>query len=407
MSGDADFDFAERSRQYTSFESDAADSDEDDYRSGDGPQQHVSVDRYAGLTKKMVQKIAAIQQIAVDHDADGGLYRQMNLNSNAIKLSGQNFVTFYNTTMKNLDDGDLKYLYINPDKDAVLVQYQFDQIETVGSFKSNVHDAKSGYYTILLNNVYSNVSTGFNNQHTVIRPANFQSADAVVKTDAGAETQAFNDALEHKYLRELGHAVSVQVLKATDMGMIGQMKAEARKPMYAYGAGAGEKKGKLFDMRWTEDGVTMEMSGIGYDRLPEQAGQQLRFGSVAIQRKSETVYKTLFDFALYDLKWTSALAVQSSAGQRMIARSVDVDVPKAYVQVAITKSLNSGQQQQQLCGNIDADVSIKGFQFKINEDVPSELRSKIEQKFKRFFEHNLEAYVEESLKQEICYNGKY
>lgn len=413
IDSDDGFDFADRSRQYGEAQFAADDfGSAEIYRSANRDDAIVYRPVGDGLVSKMAQKIAAVQKIAGQHDWSEAAadipYARMNINNVAVKLqSGQNFVTFYNNTMSGLNGGRLEYLYVNAEKDVVLAQYKFGELETVGSFRANLPAVKAGYYSIGLKDVYSNVSTGFA-QHAAVKPASFRTAESVVRTDDGAETRALDGAIEHKFLRELGHAVSAQALKTTDYGMIGQLKTEARKPMMAAIAPGASKTaaGKLFDMRWTEGGVTMEMLDAGYGKFPEQAAQQFRFGAVSIAPVGPSAaYKMLFDFAFDELRWASALTVRSAAGKKtMTARSVDFYVPKAYVRVSVVKK----SSQQPLCGgDISADVQIRDARYSFAEDVPSELRSQMDEKFVRFFEHSLEYYVQEALKQELCNTGGY
>lgn len=384
---DSDFSFSEES------------SEQQRYRN----QNQISVDQSAGLTKRMVEKIATLQNIALNHniaDRANDLDSVLNIEKNSIKLSDQEFVSFSNTVMKNLDNGVLEFMCIKPQKDMVLVEYRFDELETTGSFKSNANNAKSGLFTVVMKNVFSNVSTGLNNQvRSALNPTKFQYADANIKTDDGTETRAFDDALERRYLNVLENAVSSEVLRSTNKGMIAQMKNEIQKPMVFHNM---EQKNKLFDMRWTEDNMAMELSNIGLQN-PEQAVQQM-LKSVSFQRKSENTYRMRYDFTLKDIEWTSTLTVES-AGKKMNTPSANFKIGRVDIQVIITKSRD--QQQSCGCGTINTNVVLRGLRYKLNENVQPELMTKIENELRRFIEHSWESCIQESLKQELCNARKY
>lgn len=384
---DSDFSFSEES------------SKQQQYRS----QNQISVDQSAGLTKRMVEKIAMLQNIALDHNIANranNLNSALNIEKNSIKLSDQEFVSFSNTVMKNLDNGILEFMCIKPQKDMVMVEYRFDELETTGSFKSNVQNAKSGLYTIIMKNVLSNVSTGFNHQmHTALKPTKFQYANANIKINDGTETQVFDDALERKYLNVLENAVSSEVLRSTNKGMIAQMKNEIQKPVVFRNM---EQKNKLFDMRWMEDNMAMELSNIGLQNS-EQAVQQM-LKSVSFQRKSENTYRMRYDFTFKDMEWTSTLAVEWT-GKKMNIPSINFKIGKVDIQVIITKSCD--QQQSCGCGMIDTNVMVRGLQYKLNDNVQPELMTKIKNELRRFIEHSWESCIQESLKQELCNTRKY
>lgn len=357
--------------------------------------------QWTGFAKKMADKIAAVQKIAVDYDIAGysdDLDNMLNVNKIVVKLSDGKFVTFHDTTMNNLNNGHLEYMVVDPDTDTVCVEYGFDTIQTVGSIRSNVHNSKSGSYVITMKNVNSNVTTALkNNQHASIKPVEFQYADVIVKTEDGVETHEFDGALENRYMSALKNAVSAEVARSTKKGMVAQIKNEILRPMFDQDM---ENKGKLFDMRWTEDNVAMEMNNI-YFQNPDTAYEQL-LGSVSFMRKSQNTYVMRYDFELEDLKWDSPLTVESS-GKKMTFRSANFGIDKVFIQVAIVKSYD----QQQTCGNINTNVEVRGFRYNLGDNVQSELVSKVGNKLQRFFEHSLGSFIQESLRQTICYNGKY
>ncbi|VVC29645.1 Hypothetical protein CINCED_3A019155 [Cinara cedri] len=363
----------------------------------------------SGITKKIVDKITAIQKIAIDRSAEqiDHLNRDIEINKSVIKMSGHNFVTFYNATMKNLEAGHLESLYINPGRDTVYVLYKFDQLKTVGSFKSNDAYFKSGYYTIVLNKINSTVTTGFENnlQRPALEPAKFLYADADIVTENGTETQAFNDALEHRYLRVLGNAVCNEVLQSTGRGMVAQLKNEIRKPI-AIAQNAADNKAKLFDMKWTEDDFSMEMSNVGFRDSTAVSQQADRlFNSVVFQRKSENAYSMGYDFVLTGLEWTSVLTVEY-AGNKMNTRPTNFKIEKVDLRVTVFKSLDRPQQQQNSeCEKVNTDIEITGLQYEFDDEmaaVQSELLSLAKAKLQRYMVRSLESHFQNSVKQAIC-----
>lgn len=354
----------------------------------------------------MVEKIAAIQKIAVEHniaDSADFLDAALTVNQNSVKFSKHNFVSFFNSTMKNLDNGDLEYMYLNPNKDAVFAQYQFNELKTIGSFKSNIPHAHSGYYTIIMNNVISNLSTGFfDDKHAVIKAAKFQYADSNIKTHDGSETQVFSPALEQKYLGVLANAVSNEVMKSSNKGALVYIKNEIRKPMEINVA--RKYTNKLFDLRWQEDQVTMEMNNIGFKNSEElkQATEQL-LNSVTFQRKSQDSYRMRYDFAIKNLEWTSALNVMS-AGKRMTTEPMKFAIEKVNVKVYIDKAV---QNQQQSYGKAYTKVEVRGLQYNLKH-AQSELVSNLENDLQHFMELSLASYLQDCLVQELInYNRQY
>ncbi|KAF0772823.1 Uncharacterized protein FWK35_00003624 [Aphis craccivora] len=368
-------------------------------------QQHKSQNQFVadrqpeGLAKVMVEKIAAIQKIVVEHniaDSANFLDAALTVNQNSVKFPKHNFVSFFNSTMKNLDNGDLEYMYLNPNKDAVFAQYQFNELKTVGSFKSNIPHAHSGYYTIIMNNVVSNLSTGFfDDKHAVIKAAKFQYADANIKTHDGSETQVFSPALEQKYLGVLANAVSSEVMKSANKSALVYIKNEIRKPMKMNVA--RKYTNKLFDLRWQEDQVTMEMNNIGFKNSEElkQATEQL-LNSVTFQRKSQDSYRMRYDFTIKNLEWTSALNVMS-AGKRMTTEPMKFAIEKVNVKVYIDKAVHN---QQQSHGKAYTKVEIQGLHYNLKH-VQSELVSHLENDLQRFMELSLGSYLQDCLVQEL------
>ncbi|XP_060833406.1 uncharacterized protein LOC132916951 [Rhopalosiphum padi] len=368
--------------------------------------QFAAVGQPEGLTKVMVEKIAAIQKIAVEQniaDSADFLDAALTVNQNSVKFPKHNYVSFFNSTMKNLDNGDLEYMYLNPEKDAVFAQYQFNEIKTVGSFKSNIAHAHSGYYTIVMNNVLSNLSTGFyDDKHAVIKAAKFHYADANIKTHDGSETQVFSPALEQKYLGVLANAVSNEVMKSANKGALVHIKNEIRRPIEINVA--RKFTNKLFDLRWQEDQVTMEMTNIGFKNSEElkQTTEHL-LNSVTFQRKSQDTYRMRYDFAINNLEWTSALNVMT-AGKRMTTDPIKFTIEKLNIKVYVDKSVHN-QQQQQSYGKAYTKVEVRGLHYNLKH-VQSELVSSLENNLQRFMELSFGSYIQDSLVQELINSNR-
>lgn len=369
-----------------------------------GNQNQATRDQFSGLAKKIADKVAAIHRIAIDHNiADNINYLNgaLEVARDSVRLTTNNFVSFYNTTMKNLDNGDLKYMYLNPEKDTCFAQYHFNQIEATGSFKSDVQDARSGYYTIVMNNVYSNLTTGFyDDKHSVVTSAKFQNADANIKTQDGSETQVFNTALQ-RFLGVLAKAVSGEVKMSARSTAFVQIKNEIRKPIYYQNQNT--ENTKLFDLVWQEDNVAMEMRNIGFgDSKLASATEQL-FKSMTFQRKSQDSYTMRYDFALNNLEWISPLTIMS-AGKRTTCPPTKFNVDKINVQVFFDKS---SFDQQQSCDKIFVNADVRGLTFNLDNNLHSEVVSVIENKLERFIQHSLGSYIQTSLKQNVCNNNYY
>lgn len=347
------------------------------------------------LAKKIVDKIAAIQQIAVNHNIANNinyLNGELEVARNSVKLSTNNFVSFYNTTMNNLNNGDLKYMYLNPEKDTVFAQYHFNQIETVGSFKSDVHDARSGYYTIIMNNVYSNLSTGFyDDKHSVVRSAKFENAVANIKTQDGSETQVFNPAVQ-RFLRVLANAVSSEVkMSARNMALV-QIKNEITKPIIFQNT----ESNRLFDLMWQEGNIAMEMPNIGFQNSQMTSFTEQLFKSMTFQRKSQDSSTMRYEFAINDLEWISTLTVTSAGKRTVTTPATKFNVEQINIQVVFTKLI---VDQQQSCDKVSTIVDVQGLNYNLNDNLRSEVVSIIDNNLQRFIQRYLESNIQTYLKQ--------
>lgn len=362
--------------------------------------QFNAVNHPEGLTKIMVEKIATIQKIAVDHniaDTADFLDAALTVNSNSIKFPKHNFVSFYNSTMKNLENGNLEYLYLNPESDTLFAQYQFDEVKTVGSFKSNIAHTHSGYYTVILNNVFSNLSTGFyDDKHAMIKAAKFQNADVNIITHDGSETQVLNPAMEQKYLGVLANTVSNEVMKSANKGAIVQMKNEIRKPIISQMNAAKNNANKLFDLKWQEDQVSMEMTNIGFMNSEElEHATEHLLNSVTFQRKSQDTYGMRYDFSIKNMEWTSAVNIMSG-DMRTTTGPMKFTIDQINMKVYVEKST----QQQQSYGKANTNVEIRGLHYNL-KNVKSNLVSYFENDLQRFMELSLGSYIQDTLVQEL------
>jgi hypothetical protein len=346
---------------------------------------------------KIAEKIAALQKIALHQNIEhsNGV---LNIKKNAVKISEQEFVIFYNTTMKNLNNGELEYMYVDPDMDMVYVQYKFDRIETTGLFKSTIETAKRGCFTVILKKVNSYVMIG-QHQHAVVRPANFEYSEVKFKTKDGAETRAFDDVLKHKYLRMLADVVTDEVFRYTNnVGMVAQIKNEIRKPMVIASRDAANSEGKLFDLRWEQDDLALDMTNVGYLNA-ERAAELSIFTAMLVNRQSKNFYRTRYYFTLNDLEWTSALTVVS-AGNMMTARNVHCKIEKIKIQVTVNKSLDLSQSYSKF----NTDVHVMGLRYDLgSNNVQSELVSKVKEQLQHFIEKSLESNIQDYLRQQFSH----
>lgn len=365
-------------------------------------QQHSSqnrgtVDELSGLAKKIADKIAAVQRIAIEHNiaANAGhqLKGELNVARSAIRLSKDNFVSFYNTTMKNLDGVDLKYMYLNPGKDTVFAQYHFNEINTSGLFASDVQYAGSGRYTVVMNDVYSNLSTGFDDgRHAAaVRPAKFQSADARLTTADGSVTRAFDPAVQ-KWATVLTDAVSEAVrTSATESVALQRIKNEMRGPV-------STGNGKLFDLVWRAANVAIEMPDIGFFRNTE--GPTGLLESMTFQRTSRNAYTVRYDMVLKNMQWTSAVTV-SSAGTKTTTPSTTFVVPKMNIRVSFAMS-TAAEARRQSCDNVSVDVDVQGLNFNLDDSVRSDIASTIDTNLQHSIQHSLASSIQMYLSRNVC-----
>lgn len=384
--------------------------------------------RPGGLVDRTVRRIADLQDAAcgLGVAATDRSAAAMNVERNSVKMSaGRDFVTFYDAVMKNMDNGTLERAYIDPGKDLVAVAYSFDELEATGAFVSNVRGAESGRFNIVMKNVNSNASVEFERmrqqqQQQRVQPVRMQYADVLVRTDDGVETRALDDALEHEYLRALQYAVSAEVMRSAGRGAMARLTDEM-------GATMDWTAAPVFDVRWTEGDVSVEMTNAAGLRDPTRNSA---FESVSFRRarRSQNAYRMRYELRLNDMEWTSALTVRrqtAAAAAAVTAPSAEFRADRLDVRVSVTGGWPRGadnaiaqhrrpQQQPQprcrsQCDDIEVDVAVSGLRYRLNDDaIASRLAGMLDTDddngLGRIIERSLESTVREALKQEICNN---
>jgi len=243
------------------------------------------------------------------------------------------------------------------------------------------------------------LSTGFyDNKHAIIKAAKFQNADVNIVTHDGSKTQVFNQAMEQKYLGVLANTVSNEVMKSINKGALVHIKNEIRRPIVS-----PMNTNKLFDLRWQEDQVTMEMTNIGYmnSEVLEHATNNL-LNSVTFQRISQDTYRMRYDFAIKNMVWKSALNIVSS-DIRTTTDPIQFVIDQMNIKVYIDKSARD--QQQLSYGKAYTKVEVRGLHYNLT-NVKSGLQSYFENDLQRFMEHSLESYLQDSLVQELINSSR-
>jgi hypothetical protein len=191
-------------------------------------------------------------------------------------------------------------------------------------------------------------------------------------------------------------------MKSANKGALVHIKNEIRRPIEINVA--RKFTNKLFDLRWQEDQVTMEMTNIGFKNSEElkQATEHL-LNSVTFQRKSQDTYRMRYDFAINNLEWTSALNVMT-AGKRMITDPIKFTIEKLNIKVYVDKSVHN-QQQQQSYGKAYTKVEVRGLHYNLKH-VQSELVSSLENNLQRFMELSFGSYIQDSLVQELINSNR-
>ncbi|XP_050430991.1 uncharacterized protein LOC126839632 [Adelges cooleyi] len=308
----------------------------------------------------------------------------------AVKSSKKNVVQFYNAQMTNLRTGDLEYMYIKPEADLVYVEYSFDQLRTKGAYKSDLPQTNAGEFTIAMDNVRSNVTASFGAGKAIIVPAAYENAESTVLTEQNTETTLLDGAIKKAFIRQLNQAVSAEVYNSTHKGLLSQLKAEITAPLRSVNAG---QKAKLYDMRWTERDLTIELTDIG-TKFVDQTAQ--RIGSMAYVRTNAGTYKTKYTVVLDHLKWTGDLTISENGQRATTARSVQFNINNANVEIVLTNTDN------RLCGTIYANAELDNVEYTLNKDLPISLQSRVERDLARFVKHSLEEYMHKSLEQRLC-----
>ncbi|XP_050549014.1 putative uncharacterized protein DDB_G0287457 [Daktulosphaira vitifoliae] len=309
------------------------------------------------------------------------------------KPDKDHFIRFHDAQIRNMNQGKIEYLAVNPEYDNIYVEYQFDNLKTQGLYKSNLHHLNSGEFNIAMKNVYSNVSARFHSRRASIVPAEYEVAEVTVYDEQGKETEQLNEVLERKYLRDLERAISNEVFSATHKGMLFQLKTEITRPI--------EKSavfgiGKLESMKWKENNVAMEMNNLqSNDNYSNYVNQKI--SAMSYTRLNNQQYKMRFDSKIYGTQWNGDFVIVVN-GQRYQAQNVNFNLKNIEFEVNVFKFYNSDE-----CRMVNTDVYLQGLQYSgLKEQLPVVVFQEVEQKLYRFIKHYLEAHMQKALKNVFC-----
>ncbi|XP_050439136.1 putative uncharacterized protein DDB_G0286901 isoform X2 [Adelges cooleyi] len=355
-----------------------------------------------GITKKFaaLEKIIANeQQISNNNIGVQDIQNPVNVRQVVVKMSRQStpqrhFVNFQNGQMTNIDNGHLEYVSINQRNDNVFVQYKFNQLKTVGSYKSDLPEAQNGRFNVQLNNVRTDVSSSFNAGQGIIRPAQFEYADLTINNENGQETQVLNEPVQQKYLNVLEQTISNAVYESTHKGLLAKLKAEIQSPITFNNNG---QQGKLYDMAWQENNNNIQMNNIGVQNIQNNHKQ---IDSMSYTRMDANTYRVRFTTNLNDVQWNGDFSGNLN-GNNVQAKSCNFNANNILVQVSVVKSINNQQ-----CQNVRTNVNVDGLRYSCDGQIQQNIDNIMQQDMPRFIKHSLEAYMKKSVGQEIC-NNKY
>ncbi|XP_050424908.1 TPR-containing protein DDB_G0280363-like [Adelges cooleyi] len=353
------------------------------------------------LSKAVTDKIAALSTIIATGTTDDNNMRDpLTLKTTTVKSSKKHFVNIHDAQLRNLNNGKLQYFAVNPESDNIYVEYDFNNLNANGQYKTNLENIKSGQFNIDLKNVRSNVTARFHSHRATLMPAKFEYADVTVYDENNQETTNLNEAFENKYINVLKHAISAEVYSTAHKGVFSQIKKEINTPLTQQLSG---NLGKLFDMRWKEGNVAMEINNVGNQLSSNyNNNNDMKVRSMSYTRLDAGNYKLRFDVKLGGLQWNSDV-VATVDGQRAQAQNVNFNLKKVEIEVKVIKSANNDQ-----CRRIKTDVYLHGLQYQgLNRQMPSTMNQMIDQNMSRFIQHSLEAYMQKTIQQVVCEHQKW
>lgn len=378
-------------------------SAESSISSGEFSDQHMiqtdqTVGQSATLSRVIVDKFAVLNRIVAQaHRSNNNNLLEMQnpllVKNTVVKVTKQNFVNFQNVELQNLENGNLEYLSINPEKNYVYAECTFDKLVANGNFKTNLAHTKSGQFTVEMNYIRSNVSAMVHRRgKAIIRPAKLGMASTHVNAEHLQDTDSISGAVDKKYRSVLEQAISNEVHNATHKGMVAQLKTEMNVPLDAFSNGHAIK---LYDMDWTENDLKIQMASV--DGLSwKQADQKI--DSMSYTRENNGSYKMRVELNLNGLKWTSDLTAEHS-GRRAQSQSLGFNAKNIRVRLVVFKSVENDE-----CRKIETDVKVKGLTYNFTQHFPAKMQSAVESKLPQFIQKSLEAHMNNLLKQQVCGN---
>ncbi|XP_050538904.1 uncharacterized protein LOC126904182 [Daktulosphaira vitifoliae] len=354
------------------------------------------------VSRGIVEKIAAIDRIFTKEQqltnnlGINEFKTPLNVRNVHIKNPQREVITFKNAQINNFENGHLKHLVIDSVRDTLYVQYNFDQLKTEGSFKIGSSNFQQGDFVVELNKVRSNVTEKMSNGKTLYRPAKFEYANVVATNEQGHEVESLYEQFDRKYFNVLERTIADEVHNSVHKGLLLKLKNEINTPINNIQTG---QYSKLFDLKWQENMNALEMYNIGSKHW-HHGDRQMDL--ISYTRLDSTTYKLRFNTVLNNIQWTGDLKTMFTGEQQALFKSSSFKVDQIRIDVSIRKNIYNQQ-----CGKVNVDVDINGFNYLPNVQLSSPVLMMVSRQLPRFMEHALEASMEKSLEQEICFNQKW
>lgn len=360
-------------------------------------QNEENVDGPSTLGDDIVQKIVSIDQIvAREHQRDGNLLDvddPLPVKKSVVKMTKKNFVNFQNASIRNMKNGTLTYLSLNPEMDDVHMECSFGNLEATGTFKSNLAYTKRGQFVVDMDVVLSNVTASFHRGKAAVGPVTLLAAETYVVADDRRDVDAVIESVGRKYRYVLERAVAAEVYKATFKGVVSELKAKME---HAYRRVSNEPAAKLYDLDWTEGSLNIQMSNAS-SRSWRPANRTIDF--VSYTRKNHNAYEMRFDVRLKRLLWISDLTTTYNGRRVQRSRSLKFVMEDVQICVIVLKSIGS-----QECRQIETDVHARGLQYDLNEQqLPSFVKSTVELRLPRLIERSFTVYLKDLIKRDVCH----
>ncbi|XP_050520987.1 uncharacterized protein LOC126894201 [Daktulosphaira vitifoliae] len=365
----------------------------------------IDINQTPNLGRGIVRKIATLEKmIALEHQNSNliGVHDIQNpiiVNQVVVKMSPlsssqHHFVNFQSCQLKNIESGHLQYLNINPHYDNVHVQYKFNQLSTVGLYKTDLPEIQNGQFTVQMNHIHCNISSSFSSIQGVVKPAQVDYADVSVTDSQGHEIVDLYEPIKNKYLSVLEKTVAGAIYDSTYKGLLANLKNEIITPFDAVQTGGF---GKLYDMSWVENNLQLKLNNIGSQLLSVNNN---KIDSMSFVYLNTNSYKLRFTTDLNNLQWTGDLLLNYN-GEQVQANSCNFNANKIGINVVVVKTVNNDQ-----CRQVKVDVNINGLQPNCNGQLSQNLETVMHQNLPHFIKHSLEAYMIKSISQEVCSNQK-